>query len=61
MRHPLSAKLALSSPTSYGRSVGIVLLRTQAKVFLFTLSAVGTEARHCQLLTEIVTSHPERY
>jgi hypothetical protein len=32
-RHPLSAKLVLTSPTSGGRSVGIVYLRTKATEF----------------------------
>jgi hypothetical protein len=33
-RHPLSAKLALSSPTGCGRSVGIVRLRTKTTELL---------------------------
>jgi hypothetical protein len=35
MWHPLSANVALTSPTIGGGSVGIVRSRTQAKVFFF--------------------------
>jgi hypothetical protein len=35
--HPLSAKLALTSPTSGGRSVGIVRSRTQATEFFLPI------------------------
>jgi hypothetical protein len=34
---PLSAKLALTSPTNGGRSIGIVLSRTQDTEFSFSL------------------------
>jgi hypothetical protein len=37
MRHPLSAKLALTSPTSGGRSVGIVCSHTKATEFVYLI------------------------
>jgi hypothetical protein len=36
-RHPLSGKLAITSPTSGGRSVGIVRLRAKATEFSFLI------------------------
>jgi hypothetical protein len=35
MQHPLSTKVGTTSPTSGGRSVGIVRLRTKATEFFF--------------------------
>jgi hypothetical protein len=43
--HPLSANLALTSPTSDGRSVGRVRSRTQATKFSF-FSLVRNKFRH---------------
>jgi hypothetical protein len=39
-RHPLSAKVATTSPTSGGRSVGIVRSRTNATKFSFSFSFI---------------------
>jgi hypothetical protein len=38
--HPLSAKLAITSPRSGGRSVGIVRSRTQTMEFVLFFSAL---------------------
>jgi hypothetical protein len=65
-RHPLSAKLALSSPTFGGLSVGIVRLRTKATEFKTFLMHVIygednlTEQKPCKLnlISDIATSVP---
>jgi hypothetical protein len=43
-------KLALTSPTSGCRSVGIVRSRTQAKEFVFVVCVSGYAHRHCETL-----------
>jgi hypothetical protein len=51
-RHPLSAKLALTSPTSGGRSVGIVHLKTKSRgVFHFlAVKMNSSETCYCVLM-----------
>jgi hypothetical protein len=50
-QHPPSAKVGTTSPTSGGRSVGIVRSRTKATEF-----TTGTKGRHRQLVTQAITS-----
>jgi hypothetical protein len=52
MRHNLPANLALISPTSGGRSVSVVRLRTKATEFILSpmLTAINTTNKHVIIL-----------
>ena len=47
-------KLALTSPTDGGRSVGIVRVRTKATEFSFSLEDSYKETQHCVILPIIL-------
>jgi hypothetical protein len=54
--HPLSAKMALTSPTSGGRSVGIVRSRTQATTLVIYIYIYIVCARVCVCVCVCVCS-----
>ena len=49
-------KLALTSPTGGGRSVGIVRVRTKATEFIFSLVVTLTPGTSCMYVCNMVSS-----